>query len=104
MKRIACKKCGRQRWARPAAGQDKDARRIRPLVLMSGVTGRDVMVSSLEARQEHCLPCRRGAEKRQLRPIRSKVFGEMTREVIRHKKTEESEPKRGRQVRAGKGE
>lgn len=92
MKRIKCKSCGRVRWARPKSGEGTDV--LKRVTLPSG---RDVMASSLPARNPDCLPCRRRAQPAKSRPVaKAKVFGEMTRVVIRKAKDETAPEGKGK--------
>ena len=92
MKRIACKACGRQRWARPRPGQGADVLRT------TSLRGRDVKVSRLEATEGNCLACRRklSASKPATPARTSKVYGEMTRVVVRKAKEEATDKKKRR--------
>lgn len=88
MKRIACKTCNRPRICRPKSGEGVDVPRRATLK-----DGREVRTSSLPARQDDCLPCRRKAGERKKTLAKAKVFGEMTRVVVRAAK-DEKEKKR----------
>ena len=91
MKRIACKACGRQRWAHPRPGQGADVLRT------TSLRGRDVKVSRLEATEGNCRPCRRKLSRSEPQAaLRAKVYGEMTRVVVRKAKEEATDKKKRR--------